>query len=202
LADSIATVVNWYGPYTGSENHAVLTAARREAANEWGKGLYAAVGRRSADPDESEEILYMGVGKQLSARLNSRHHKLAGLNLTAIWLGEIGVPGIPGRKRKKIDTHLDVAEWASVFFLELPHNRKKRYKEPYTSCVIVNRWWGTDFQTIHPRPISSWADIIEFDVDKGIGNLVWFPPKKRIKTININDVLRPSPGEQPAVDEE
>jgi hypothetical protein len=191
MADSIATVVNWYGPYKGSSEVEVLAKAKRAAKDEWSKGLYAAIGSGETLQRGARRLLYMGVGNPLHSRLVPQHHQLSKLSLRQIWLGEVGVPGIPGKRPKKIDTHLDMVEWASAFFLELPFNKKKRQNPPGTSCVVVNRWWETDFETSSAKPLRSWPDIIEYDVDKKLGNLVWFAPTRRIKPIPVHKVRRP-----------
>lgn len=200
MADSVATVANWYGPYTASTEVEVLAKARKAAKEDWSKGLYAAIGPGKTPRPGARRLLYMGVGNPLHSRLIPQHHRLGKLSLRQIWLGEIGVPGIPGKRPKKIDTHLDMVEWASAFFLELPFNRMKRRNPPDTSCVVVNRWWGTDFETSSAKPLRSWPDIIEYDVDKELGNLVWFAPTRRIKPVPVHKVRRPKATSE-AVDE-
>jgi hypothetical protein len=105
--------------------------------------------------------------------------------MTSLWLGEAGVAGIPGRRQKRIDPHLDIVEWASAYFLALPHNEKKRAMPPPVSCVVVNRWWSIDGQNEEARPAARWADVIEYDRDRGTANLIWFGAKARVKSVSL-----------------
>lgn len=127
----------------------------------------------------------MGVGDPLHTRLNGNHHKLGTFSVTALWLGEVSVAGVPGRRRKKINPHLDIVEWASTCFLKLPFNEKKRSTPPPISCVVLNRWWGTDYETEAERPVARWADIIEYDSARETANLVWFGARARVKSISV-----------------
>lgn len=184
MPSAIATIVNWYGPFGGADNGGILQNARSAAATEWSvPGLYAAVGKAAYGLRGPNTLRYMGVGKPLAARLTSRHHKLSSIPLSSIWLGEVAVPGLSGRKTKKINPHLDVVEWASVFFLKLPANEKKRRSPPKKSFVVVNRWWDVDYSTSAARPAKRWPDVLEYDADRNQANLVWFGLRSKVLRI-------------------
>jgi hypothetical protein len=117
----------------------------------------------------------------LADRLTSSHHKLRSLQVDEIWLGHISVAGIPGRKSKRINPHADIAEWALAFFLKVPSNEKKRVNPPDLSCVVLSRWWGTDWATEQVKPDPAWADIVEYDQYRKVANLVWFGPNARVE---------------------
>lgn len=185
MAENIATVVDWFGPYIGRDRTDLLRTARAAAQTDYGRGLYAAIGHGLHVRRGPRTLLYMGVGDPLHTRLNGNHHKLATFSLTGLWLGEVSVAGVPGRRQKKINPHLDIVEWASAYFLQFPFNQRKRITPPPMSCVVVNRWWGTDYETEANRPVARWADIIEYDAARGNANLIWFGSRSRIKSIKI-----------------
>jgi hypothetical protein len=185
VAEYVATVIDWFGPYTGTGRDDLLKKARKKAQNDYGNGLYAAVGHGIKVRPGPRTLLYMGVGAPLRDRLKPGHHKLSNVSISSLWLGEVSVAGIPGRRKKKIAPHLDVVEWASVYFLEIPFNERKRVKPPPVSCVVVNKWWGTDYKTEADRPTAGWADVIEYDAVKGAANLVWFGSRGRIKATKV-----------------
>lgn len=180
MADNIASVVDWFGPFTGETRDEMLKEARKAGRAHFGDGLYAAVGHGLTVRRGPRTLLYMGVGAPLYSRLIPTHHKLSKVSITSLWLGEISVAGIPGRRKKKINPHLDWVEWASVHFLKLPFNNRKRTRPP-GSCVVINRWWSTDYETEQARPAARWADVIEYDATRGTANLVWFGAKGRVK---------------------
>ena len=183
MASNIATVVDWFGPYTGPTREELLRNARQAARKDYDHGLYAAIGHGLKVRRGPRTLLYMGVGDPLFTRLDGKHHKLSTFSLTSLWLGEVSVAGVPGRRIKKINPHLDIVEWASAYFLRPPFNERKHRTEPPMSCVVVNRWWGTDYNTKADRPVARWADIIEFDADRKSANLVWFGARGRVKSI-------------------
>lgn len=185
MAENIAVVVDWYGPYERENFPDTLKAACQVASEEWGRGLYAVVGNKTGQRRGPRHLLYVGVGDPLHRRLTPRHHAIGKIDNGQIWLGHANVPGIPGRRRKKIHPHLDSAEWAHVYFLQTLFNEKKTMRPPDISCVVINRWWGTDFETPHDRPAARWADIIEFDEFRNTANLVWFGAKARVKAVPL-----------------
>jgi hypothetical protein len=182
LAENIATVVDWYGPFARGEDAAV--------AKSWGtRGLYAAVGHKIAGTRGPRRLLYVGISENLGRRLTAPHHKLSGLSGVNIWLGDVSVPGIPGRRAGKTNPHLDSAEWALVRFLRPPENQKKSFGMPASSCLVLNRWWDyrEDWHEIQAvaRPSAGWADIIEYDSYRGTANLIWLGAKARVKPVKF-----------------
>lgn len=185
MAENIATVVNWYGPFTGSDPVDLLKRAQAAAKKDFAiKGLYAAVGYKGPIRRGPRTLLYVGVGNPLADRLVPRHHRLGTISLESLWLGEVDVPGIPGRRKKRIDPHLDAVEWSLAYFLEILHNVRKRRTPPPVSCVVLNRWWRKDdYETETPRPVARWPDLVEYDSWRGTANLVWFGKRARVKTL-------------------
>lgn len=178
-ADTIATAVNWYGPYQGTDNMAVLTNARkgaREAQKIFGsgwKGLYLAIGTEADEAGRPRRgphiMLYVGVADRFETRLTPNHRVLgnkANVLLRSLWLGDVAVHSIPDASPKKLDVHRDMVEWATAFFLELPFNERKRQNPPRWSCVVINRWWKTDLNTRSSTPNPRWPDVIDYDRDR------------------------------------
>jgi hypothetical protein len=104
-ADTIATIINWYGPYEGADNTAVLINARkgaRDAQKEFGsdwKGLYLAVGTEIDErggPRRGHRImLYVGVADRFDTRLTTAHGVLSNEHkvlLKSLWVGRRGRP--------------------------------------------------------------------------------------------------------------
>lgn len=191
MADSIATVVNWYGQYAASGGSSALDIAQAAAKKDWDEGLYMALGAGAEMRRGPHAMLYMGVGTPLCTRLKKDHHALGVLHIGALWLGEVAVPALPGRKTMKLDGHRNIVEWASAFFLELPNNVKKRGSPPPTSCVVCNRWFsGEDYRTSLAKPVRTWPDIIEYDAGSKQAHLVWFAPEPTIRTVEASNVKR------------
>lgn len=185
MTDSIATIINWFGPFCGDTYERLLTAAR-VAAEDWdADGIYAAVGHDLKGQRGPRTLRYMGVGNPLSSRLTTAHHKLGTFSVSELWLGEPAVPGLPGRRMKRINPHLDVVEWASAYFLKIPSNEKKTKNPPDRSCVVLNRWYGTDYSSPQERPTARWADVIEWDKNRRVANLVWFGKRARVSSRNV-----------------
>lgn len=183
MAENVATVVNWYGGYP------TLQQAQSDA-HYLGQGLYAAVGYKQGIARGPRTLLYVGVAANLTTRLTTAHHKLGsntlhGASVTSMWLGQVAVSGIPGRRRKQLNPHLDSVEWALTYFLEPVLNEKKSRNPPDSSCVVVNRWWDLSWEKETARPAARWADIVEYDRFKGTANLVWFGKRARAKTVLI-----------------
>lgn len=185
MAENIASVVDWFGPYIRAADGDPFKHARSAAQNDFGRGLYVAVGYKMGLQRGPRRLLYIGVGDPLHTRLNQNHHKLNSFFITSLWLGEISVAEVPGRRLKKINPHLDAVEWAIAYFLKLPFNQRKSVNPPEISCVVVNRWWATDYETEAIRPASRWADVVEFDAFRGTANLVWFGTRARVKSIQL-----------------
>lgn len=179
MSSNIATVVDWYGPYTQAE------AVKK--AREWKlKGLYAAVGHMVAGTRGPRKLLYVGLSKNVATRIGPAHHKLGTIGGGKIWLGEVSVPAIPGRK-KKTEPHANSVEWALVRFLNPPLNERKRLGAPDKSCIVVNRWWDYNGETGEyqdlARPAAGWPDIVEYDDHRGTANLIWLGKRARVKLV-------------------
>ncbi|WP_417834983.1 hypothetical protein [Thalassospira xiamenensis] len=166
-----ATIIDWYGPYS-------LEEAKQAARREYGAGLYMVIGR----PPQSRRHhtpQYIGLSKSLGTRIgSSKHHVLPNLDIKEIWLGEVGSYSSSGRRRKKTHPNLSSAEWAHVFLMELEYNKKLKCNAPMP-FVLLNRWWGTDYETPVDRPHKIWPDVLEY---RGYGreaNLVWFAPNAK-----------------------
>lgn len=163
----IALVVDWYGPYSyeGAQN----------ASDDFAAGLYMVFGKV-----KHQKVIsipqYIGVASSLKKRLTNNHHKIHEVTRDRkFWLGEIGSVGIPGPKRKVIDTRIDLAEWAHAYFLRLPLNEKKTYRAPDKPVTVLNRWWKIDYITKRQRrPHSQWPDLIEYPGKEFGAKLVWF----------------------------
>ncbi|MGF7172758.1 GIY-YIG nuclease family protein [Azospirillum doebereinerae] len=182
----ISSVVDWFGPYRS------LKDARTVARQDFGGGLYAAIGwskieGRSPNQYRGRPTLqYIGIAENLGGRLTETHHKIGlrgNIEIASIWLGEVASYGVPGRRRKKIEPHLDIVEWATAFFLRTQYNEMKR-TPPRCSCFVLNRWWSTDYETSIDRPVSRWADVIEYNIYTGSANLCWFGRNGRVKSID------------------
>lgn len=140
-----------------------MSAAREATRKDFGAGAYVAIGKRKYQ--RSTSIQYIGISSSsLYQRLKEDHHKLRLITQDrTIWLGEVASTGISGPKRKRTDFLLDLVEWAHAFFLELPLNDRKRWMPPRRAVTVVNRWWGTDFNTPkRRRPRSDWPIVIDY----------------------------------------
>ena len=152
----IAIVADWYGPYG-------LVEAMEVAANDFNDGMYMLIGKKKYQKS-GPKLQYVGIAAQLYDRIWPRHHAISELpSGVRIWLGEIATVGIPGKKEKVTDTQLDLAEWALVYFLELPLNTKKKRNPPFRPLTLLNRWWFKDYETPRKRrPHPDWPDVIGF----------------------------------------
>ena len=111
--------------------------AHKGAAAWSGGGLYVALGR--AGRRGRAAIEYVGLSKKLPGRVGPNHQALSRIGPREIWLSEVDVPGLPGRRSKRTDPHLDSAEWLTVFFLKIVENDRKRRTPPPWSAVLLNR---------------------------------------------------------------
>lgn len=177
----MASIVDWSGPYTSQAGKTAIAVAQAAARSDYGAGLYAAIGHGGAVRRGQHELLYVGIAKELHTRLIPQHHILGGLSISAIWLGEVATAGIPGRRAKRVDPHLDTVEWMIAYFLKTPFNDRKRANPPPLSSIVLNRWWQKDYETPNVRPVDRWADVIEWDHWRRSGNLCWFGPKSRVE---------------------
>ena len=77
---------------------------------------------------------------------------------------------------------LDLSEWAHAYFLQLPHNNKKKATPPDRAITVYNRWWKRDFVTPYKRrPHNSWPDMIDYVGPDYDAKLVWFGGKQLIQ---------------------
>ena len=168
----VTVVIDWYGPYSS------IPEARKAARNDYGDGLYMAVGKIKHQRGY-KKLQYIGLSSTLAVRLSNGHKKLKLVSQKfELWMGEVGSTGIPGKKAQVTNVQLDLAEWAHSYFLELPLNNKKRRKPPKHPVTVLNRWWQSDYETKwRKRPHRDWPDIIDFwGVDYG-ARLGWFGSK-------------------------
>ncbi|MBN2007816.1 hypothetical protein JW960_00565 [candidate division KSB1 bacterium] len=153
---NIPVIIDWFGPYSRDE---AIDAAK----NDYIDGLYMLIGKTKYQKQKACPQ-YIGLSDNLFRRLSNGHNAINQLSQELkLWLAENGSPGIPGRKLKKTNIGLDLAEWAHTFFMELPLNDKKTMKPPDNPVLVVNRWWKTDYETRrNKRPHCDWPDIIDY----------------------------------------
>lgn len=180
MADNIASIVDWYGPYTPQAGKGAIAVAQAAAKSDYGAGLYAAIGHGQSVRRGPHKLLYVGMSDNLFARLTPQHHALGGLSIAGIWLGEVATAGIPGRRTKRVDPHLDMIEWMTAYFLRMPFNERKRVNPPPSSSIVLNRWWQKDYETPGVRPVARWADVMEWSHWRRSANLCWFGAKSRV----------------------
>lgn len=163
--------INWYGPYG-------LDESRKCARHDYEHGLYLAIGmckyqRRAA-------LQYVGIGNSIHTRLNHRHHKLSRITRErTLWLGEIATAEPSGKRLKATRTTLDYAEWLHARFLRLPLNDKKTKTLPRRSVTVLNRWFGSDYETPRHRPHADWPDLIDYPGYDLPARAVWFGRRQR-----------------------
>lgn len=185
MADNIATIVDWYGPYKD------VAAARSAARSDYAAGLYVAIGHGEQKRRGPVEMLYVGISDNLVDRIGPAHATLSKLSISGLWLGEIATAGIPGRRQKRTDPHLDIVEWMTAYFLHVPFNARKVINPPNLSAVVLNRWWKIDYETACDRPVRRWADVIEWNTTSEIANLCWFGTKPRVVRLNKDGKIVP-----------
>jgi hypothetical protein len=170
----VVALVEWYGPYS-------LDEARSATEDFEDDGIYCALGK--AAYERESRLQYVGLTSSLRARMNGAHHALPKITRDReLWLGEVVSPRTPGRKLKVTDRMLDLAEWAHVYFLQLPLNTKKKANPPDFPITVYNRWWQSDFQTPRrQRPHKEWPDIIDFHSSDYPAKLVWFGGRQIIR---------------------
>ncbi|MDO9067908.1 MAG: hypothetical protein Q7W05_05575 [Deltaproteobacteria bacterium] len=172
----LAVVIDWYGPYTSSEE--AIAAAK----SDYNQGLYVGIGKRRYEHGSSKPQ-YIGLSKNLANRLES-HQKLPEITREIkLWLGEVATPEPSGSKNKKTTATLDYAEWLHAYFLQLPLNEKKKVSPPPRPLTVLNRWWKKDYVTPWVRrPHPLWPDLIDY-IDPDLpAKVVWFGKKQiRVK---------------------
>lgn len=184
MVENMATIVDWYGPF-GGQGTTAISAASAAAKKDFGPGLYIAVGHSQRVRRGPVTLLYAGISADLATRVTPGHETLSKLSISTLWLGEIGTAGIPGRRAKRTDPHLDTVEWMTAYFLRVPYNDRKRVNPPPLSAVVLNRWWKPDYETPVERPVARWADVIEWNAINRTANLCWFG--KRPKVVPLDD---------------
>lgn len=169
----LAIVIDWYGPYSMSQ---ALEASKN---NGYGAGLYVGIGKQYNERGLSNPQ-YIGLSRNLAARL-SNHQTLPKITRDLkIWLGEIATSDPNEKKKKSTSVSLDYAEWLHAFFLQLPLNEKKKINPPTRSVTLLNRWWKRDYETPWvKRPHSLWPDLIDFISDEYPAKVVWFGKKQQ-----------------------
>lgn len=185
MPDHMASIVDWYGPFRGATKSELLKDARSAARKDFGAGLYMAIGHAPSVGRGRTTLQYIGIGDPLVSRLGNNHHAMREISITQLWLGEVATAGIPGRRTKRAEPHLDIVEWAHAYFLRIPVNARKKINPPQSSCIVLNRWWQQDYETPTDRPAARWADVIEFDSIRSTVNLVWFGARGRIARRNV-----------------
>lgn len=179
---SITAIIDWYGPYS-------LKEAQDDSKFYYEDGLYAVIGK--LNDQEFTHLQYIGIASDLSSRLNRGHHKIPDIGISCtrdpdIWLGEVGSPRSPGRKVKVTDRLLDLAEWAHIYFLQIPFNDKKKRTPPDKSIVVYNRWWKRDFKTpFLRRPHPEWPDLIDYLGPEYNAKMVWYGGKQIIQAVKL-----------------
>ena len=168
---AIVAVIDWYGPYT-------LEEAFHASKFDYDDGLYMAIGKGKGQ--RLTRLQYIGIATDLSTRLGGNHHKIPEVTRNqTLWLGEVSSPRTPGKKMKVTDRMLDLAEWAHVYFLQLPMNDKKKKNPPDREVIVYNRWWQKDYETqSRKRPHKDWPDLIDFSGCEYLSKLVWFGSKQ------------------------
>jgi hypothetical protein len=163
----LAVVVDWYGPYSPDE-------AKVSSRIDYDSGLYLGIGKRKHQKSAAVPQ-YIGLSKNLAARL-SNHNKLPDISRESrLWLGEVATAHVPGKKLKKTQATLDLAEWALTYFMAIPMNSKKRKSPPDRAITLLNRWWRKDFETPWiKRPHPLWPDLVDYLGSEYTTRLVWF----------------------------
>ena len=171
---SLIAVINWFGPYTAEE-------AIKAAEFDYDDGLYAILGRQHYE--RGVKLQYIGLAKSLMSRLGGYHFRLDQVTKDQeLWLGEIASPRTPGRKIKVTDRMLDLAEWAHIFYLQLPLNEKKKSRPPDRPITVLNRWWKTDYETpLRQPPIASWPNLIDYYAEGYETRVVWFGKRQEFR---------------------
>ena len=184
---TVALIVDWCGPFKTIED------ASRTADNlHFGEALYFATGKRRRQ--RAASLQYVGISNDPMSRLSKFHHKLPEITADVrIWIGEISSHAIAGRKAARHPVAhsraVELAEWALVYFLEIPLNRRKRKNPPNESVVLVNRWWNADNKTKRKhRGSRNWPDFIEYDQEYNYGRLQWFGTPGKSKMLNAESI--------------
>ncbi len=171
MNNSTSIIIDWFGPYNHED-------ALSKSEQDYDDGLYMLIGKTKYQKTKNS-LQYIGIAKDLSIRLKNNQSTIDQLSQKLIiWLGEISSYGVPGRKIKSINRCLDLAEWAHIYFLNLPLNQKKKSKPPDHPVTILNRWWRRDYKTpFIKRPHTDWPDLIDFIGTEFGARICWFGSK-------------------------
>ncbi len=165
----VAIIIDWFGIYD-------LKAAKAAAKADYGRGLYMLIGKAKSQK-KNPKLQYIGIAKELYSRIGNGHIAIRDLSQELkIWLGEVASFGVPGKKVKKVDPMLDLAEWSHTYFLDdLPLNKKKKANPPSNPVMVYNRWWHKDYETLRvKRPHPDWPDLIDYIGKEYGAKIVWF----------------------------
>lgn len=177
--------VHWYGPYASIE------AARADANELWGSGLYFAIGKTKYQRQPGCQ--YVGIASHLANRLKVRHHKLSRITSgMGLWLGEVVTAEPSGKRMKVTPATLDYAEWLHARFMKLPLNDKKSKTLPPRSVTVLNRWFSLKETARKRRPHPDWPDLIDFPgCDSDVpARAVWFG-RRRHRLFLAPDYAKP-----------
>lgn len=188
----IAVVIGWYGPISAGGSRAdrleTLKKARSFARENWiSEALYMVSGKRPYQRERS--LQYVGVSNEVSGRLHSGRLDAIASDFS-IWVGEIISHGVPGRKKGRHSTAVNLAEWASAYFLKLHLNDQKRRTPPREPILLVNRWYRTDCETPWVRRTGGkdWPDLIEYDGPGEGARVVWIGGRGKVIRYSAADV--------------
>ncbi len=119
----IAIMVDWYGPFADIDT-------AREKIIDYGleEGLYLAIGKRKGE--HKRRLQYVGISQDIKNRIDpKKHHRLKFITRDLrLWIGELASHAVAGRPRfRQAVAHsltVELAEWATAYFLALPLNKK------------------------------------------------------------------------------
>ncbi len=170
---ALSVTVDWYGPYDS------IQSAQEAAREEFDNGLYIGIGKSKWDREVA--IQYIGIAESLASRVGERHKKLSLIvRDLEIWLGEVSSFGKPGRRRNaSIPAHLDLAEWAFIYFLDLPLNDRKKVRHPYAPVTVHSRWYDIQYNLREAPPHPDFPIMIDF-IGKEDGAKIQFTDRQEM----------------------
>lgn len=139
----IAVIVDWYGPYR------TLQRLENAVVDDWhevSRALYMAYGRGNI-------CRYIGLSTAPVTRITGAHPKLADLDNTKFFVGEIVTQGISGPRNGVRPPDLSLAEHALISFLQPALNTNLRDREPGDLISIFSCFYNPRDETaINPLP--------------------------------------------------
>jgi hypothetical protein len=169
VAKQFVIGIDWYGPYSRE--------TARQAAPDFGGGLYFAIGKPNGKGNYQRRPQYLGISRgNVVARCTSpQHNIMSQLDYDGgLWLGEISTAEPSGKKLYVTPNTLRYAEWLHVFFMKLPQNDRLN-RPPPKPATLLNRWWRTDYVTPrYKRPHPTWPDLIDYAGREFRARTVWF----------------------------